>query len=190
MAIKCSQRKNGTLRCSAGLEWHGYHGISDTEASASAPAVGRPSKSAGCLAAHKRKKKQPSLASTYVTPRSLLSSSTIVRRGVIQVRSQKNGMAFQAFPVHQLSPYVNPLDIVMETQQCRLRRDWMCTRPFGPHNHMQSTVDVDSDTREKNDIRTPRVRSAASPHSKKTHWKTSSSSPKPHMAIDSARSVS
>ena len=62
--IECSQRKNGTLRCSAGLEWHGCHGISDTEANALAPAVGQPSKSAGCLAAKKNSKKKPSLAST------------------------------------------------------------------------------------------------------------------------------
>ena len=43
--------------------------------------------------------------------------STIVRRGVIQVRSQKNKMTFKAFTVHQLSPYVNPFDIVIETLQ-------------------------------------------------------------------------
>ena len=54
---RSSQRKNGTLRCSAGLEWHGCNGISDTEASALAPAVGQPSKSAGCLAAKKKLKK-------------------------------------------------------------------------------------------------------------------------------------
>ena len=66
MCLTCSfreQRKNGTLRCSAGLEWHGCHRISDTEASALAPTVGQPSKSAGCLAAKKNFKK-PSLAST------------------------------------------------------------------------------------------------------------------------------
>ena len=92
-----SQRKNGTLRCNAGLEWHGCHGISDTEASALAPAVGEPSKSAGCLATQKNKKKKPSLASTryhvfaesqyHSTMRSdpdakpEKSPSTIVRRG-------------------------------------------------------------------------------------------------------------
>ena len=50
--------RNGTLQCSAGPDWHGYHGIIDTEASTWAPAVGRPSKSAGCLAAHKETTKE------------------------------------------------------------------------------------------------------------------------------------
>ena len=50
------------------------------------------------------------------------------------VRKQENVQS-----VHrQLSPYVNPLDIVIETQQCRLRQDWMCTRSSGPHHHVQS----------------------------------------------------
>ena len=40
--------------CSAGPEWYGYLGIIDTEAITGAPAVGRPSKSAGCLAAQKK----------------------------------------------------------------------------------------------------------------------------------------
>ena len=47
-------------------------------------------------------------------------------------------MTFKVFTVHQLSPYVNPLDIVTETQHCRLRQDWMCTRSSGPHRHVQS----------------------------------------------------
>ena len=46
--------RDGTLLCSAGPEWYGYLGIIDTEASTWAPAVGRPSKSAGCLAAQKK----------------------------------------------------------------------------------------------------------------------------------------
>ena len=50
--------RDGTLLCSAGPEWYGYLGIIDTEASTWAPAVGRPSKSAGCLAAQKKKKKK------------------------------------------------------------------------------------------------------------------------------------
>ena len=49
--------RDGTLLCSAGPEWYGYLGIIDTEASTWAPAVGRPSKSAGCLAAQNKKKK-------------------------------------------------------------------------------------------------------------------------------------
>ena len=49
-----------------------------------------------------------------------------------------NRMTFKVFTVHQLSPYVNPLDIVIETLQCRLRHDWMCTRSSGPHRHVQS----------------------------------------------------
>ena len=48
--------RDGTLLCSAGSEWYGYLGIIDTEASTWAPPVGRPSKSAGCLAAQKKKK--------------------------------------------------------------------------------------------------------------------------------------
>ena len=51
-------RRDGTLLCSAGPEWYGYLGIVDTEASTWAPAVGRPSKSAGCLAAQKERKKK------------------------------------------------------------------------------------------------------------------------------------
>ena len=101
----------------------------------------------------KKTSKKPSLASTisrfaesqyHSTMRSdaepektLPSPSTIVRRGVIQkngVRKQDNVQS-----VHrQLSPYVNPLDIVIETQQCRLRQDRMCTRSSGPHHHVQS----------------------------------------------------
>ena len=50
--------RDGTLLCSAGTEWYGYLGIIDTEASTWAPAVGRPSKSVGCLAAQKKKKKK------------------------------------------------------------------------------------------------------------------------------------
>ena len=49
-----------------------------------------------------------------------------------------NKMTFKVFTIHHLSPYVNPLDIVVETLQCRLRHDWMCTRSSGPHRHMQS----------------------------------------------------
>ena len=50
--------RDGTLLRSAGPEWYGYRGIIDTEASTWALAVGRPSKSAGCLTAQKRKKKK------------------------------------------------------------------------------------------------------------------------------------
>ena len=50
--------RNGALQCSAGPEGYGYHGIIDTEASTWAPAFGRPSESAGCLAARKKKKKK------------------------------------------------------------------------------------------------------------------------------------
>ena len=46
--------RDGTLLCSACPEWCGYLGIIDTEASTWAPAVRRPSKSAGCLAAQKK----------------------------------------------------------------------------------------------------------------------------------------
>ena len=54
---------------------------------------------------------------------------------------KKNGVRKQdtVQSVHrQLSPYVNPLDIMIETQQCRLRQDRMCTRSTGPHHHVQS----------------------------------------------------
>ena len=138
MEIKCSQRKNGTLRCSAGLEWHGYHGISDTEASAKAPAVGHPSKSAGCLAAQKKMLKK-----TFIG----VDENLITFFAEFQYHSTKksdpgaepeNRMTFKAFTVHQLSPYENPLDIVIETLQCRLRLEWMCTRSSGPHSHVQS----------------------------------------------------
>ena len=47
-------------------------------------------------------------------------------------------MTFKVFTVHQLSPYVNPLDIVIDTLQCRLRHDGLCTRSSGPHSHVQS----------------------------------------------------
>ena len=50
--------RDGTLLCSAGPEWYGYLGIIDTEASTWAPAIGRPSKSGGCLAAQKKEKKK------------------------------------------------------------------------------------------------------------------------------------
>ena len=56
--------RDGTLLCSAGPEWYGYLGIIDTEASTWAPAVGRPSKSAGCLAAQKKKEKKKTLLSS------------------------------------------------------------------------------------------------------------------------------
>ena len=103
--------------------------------------------------------KKPSLASTYISSPFLLSPSTIVRRGVIQMQSLKkyfaesrnhsmkrsdpgaesgNRMTFKVFTVHHLSPCVNPLDIVIETLQCRLRHDWMCTRSSGLHGHVQS----------------------------------------------------
>ena len=49
-----------------------------------------------------------------------------------------NRMTFQVFTVHQLSPYVKPLDIVIETLQCRLRHDWKCTRSSSLHRHVQS----------------------------------------------------
>ena len=64
--------------------------------------------------------------------KALPSPSTIVRRGVIQKAESGSKMTFKVFTVHQLSPYVDPLDIVIETQQCRLRQDWMCTRSSGP----------------------------------------------------------
>ena len=50
LEIKLSAR-HGTLQCSAGPEWYACHGIIDTLTSSWAPAVGRPSESAGCLAA-------------------------------------------------------------------------------------------------------------------------------------------
>ena len=40
--------RDGSLQCSAGPERYGYHSINDTLASMWAPAVGRPSESAGC----------------------------------------------------------------------------------------------------------------------------------------------
>ena len=48
--------QDGTLQCSAGPEWYGCHGTFGTLASTWAPAVGRPSESAGCLAARKKRK--------------------------------------------------------------------------------------------------------------------------------------
>ena len=53
-----SPTKTGHSSLNMGLEWHGYHSISDTEASALAPAVGQPSKSAGCLAVKKKLSKK------------------------------------------------------------------------------------------------------------------------------------
>ena len=79
-------------------------------ASALAPAVGQPSKSAGCLAAKKKTKKNPALASTI--SRFCRVPSTTVRRGVIQKTESGSKMTFKVLTVHQLSPYVNPLDIV------------------------------------------------------------------------------
>ena len=47
--------RDGTLQCSAGPEWYGCHGTFSTMDSTRAPAVGRPSESAWCLAARKKK---------------------------------------------------------------------------------------------------------------------------------------
>ena len=60
--------RDGTLQCSAGPKWDGYHGIDDTLASTWAPTVGRPSKSGGCLAARIKK------------PRNLTKKETIADR--------------------------------------------------------------------------------------------------------------
>ena len=47
--------RDGTLQCGAGPESYGCHGTIGTLASTWAPAIGRPSESAGCLAARKKK---------------------------------------------------------------------------------------------------------------------------------------
>ena len=49
--------RHGTLQCSAGPEWYGCHGTIDTLTSIWAPAVGRPSESAGC-SQHAKKTRQ------------------------------------------------------------------------------------------------------------------------------------
>ena len=117
---------------------HGCHGISDTEASALAPAVGQPSTSAGCLVFFAESQYHSMMRSDAEPEKTLPSPSTIVRRVVIQKTESGSKMTFKVFTVHQLSPYVNLLDIVIETQQCRLSQDWMCTRSSGPHRHVQS----------------------------------------------------
>ena len=54
-SIKHLSVRDGTLLCNAGPEWYGYHGTFGTLVSTWAPAVGRPSESAGRLAARKKK---------------------------------------------------------------------------------------------------------------------------------------
>ena len=64
IGVSHTSRVRQLLQCSAGPEWYGCHGTVGTLASTYAPAVGRPSESAGCLAGRKKviRKKQLRIA--------------------------------------------------------------------------------------------------------------------------------
>ena len=109
--------------CSAGPEWYGYLGIIDTEAITGAPAVGRPSKSAGCLAAQKKNSCRQSRRTSTWPP---------IDRGGARNIAQYLRLESKACTVQTNVDTTAPVDVVWSLEQVQV--------PDGMHHNDAQTI--------------------------------------------------